>query len=119
MPTVVHFEIPADDPERARRFYYEMFGWQIEKIPGMEYWLINTTGGNPIGGGLMRRESPKQTITNYIDVSSIDEFIEKTKSLGGKALVSKKAVPGMGYYAICLDPEGNTFGIWEDSKEAR
>ncbi len=119
MSTVVHFEIPADDPERARRFYYEMFGWQIEKIPGMEYWLINTTGENPIGGGLMRRESPKQTITNYIDVSSIDEFIEKTKSLGGKALVSKKAVPGMGYYAICLDPEGNTFGIWEDSKEAR
>jgi hypothetical protein len=82
MPTVVHFEIPADDVERAKKFYTDLFGWKMEKWPGtdgndpsssaMEYWIINTTDdkGNKasIGGGMMKRQDTMKQITNFIDV---------------------------------------------------
>jgi predicted enzyme related to lactoylglutathione lyase len=61
MPTIVHFEVPADDVERSRKFYSDLFGWKMEKWPGMEsgmdYWIINTTdneGGKAVGGGMMK-----------------------------------------------------------------
>jgi predicted enzyme related to lactoylglutathione lyase len=119
MPTVVHFEIPAEDIERAKKFYTELFGWEIEKVPEMEYWLITTSGEKAVGGGMMKRQSPHQSITNYIDVSSVDEYASKVEKLGGKIAVPKKAVPGIGYFAICLDMENNAFGIWEDDKDAK
>jgi predicted enzyme related to lactoylglutathione lyase len=78
MPTVVHFEIPADDVERAQKFYGELFGWKIEKLPGpmpMDYWTIMTAakaGEKALDGGMMKRQHPDQRITMYIDVSSID-----------------------------------------------
>ena len=67
MPTIVHFEIPSDDIERSKKFYNELFGWKIEKWPGlsegMEYWLISTVddkGNKALGGGMMKRQSPQQ-----------------------------------------------------------
>jgi hypothetical protein len=120
MPTVVHFEIPADNVDRAKEFYTELFGWKIEEATGMGgYWLITTSGQKAVGGGIMERQNPQQTITNYIDVSSADEYAAKIEKLGGKIVVPKRAVPGMGYFAICLDTENNVFGIWEDNKNAR
>ena len=88
MPTLVHFEIPADDVERSRKFYSDLFGWKMEKWPGMEsgmeYWTINTTdneGGKAVGGGMMKRQNPQQGITNFIDVTSVDEYsAESTES---------------------------------------
>jgi predicted enzyme related to lactoylglutathione lyase len=118
MPNIVHFEIPADDIERARRFYVELFGWEIKKIPGMDYWFISP-GEKTIGGGMMKRADPGQTITNYVEVHSIDEYSRAVENLGGRVKKPKQAVPGMGYFAICLDPEGNTFGIWEVNEEAK
>ena len=44
MFNVVHFEIPADDVERAQKFYGELFGWKIEKFTSpmpMDYWMID------------------------------------------------------------------------------
>lgn len=119
MPTIIHFEIPADDIERARRFYTELFGWEIQKVPALDYWFISPAGERAIGGGMMKRVSPQQTITNYIDVSSVDEYSRIIESLGGKVKMPKQAVPGMGYFVICLDTEGNTFGLWEENKEAK
>lgn len=119
MPTVIHFEIPADDIERARRFYSELFGWEIKKVPETDYWFITTSGERAIGGGMLKRMHPQQCITNYIDVESVDERSRVVESLGGKIKVPKTGVPGMGYFAICLDPEGNTFGIWEVNKDAK
>lgn len=126
MPTIVHFEIPADQPERAKQFYAELFGWRIEKYADatkepMEYWTITTTdqkGDEALGGGMMRRQSPQQPITNYIDVPSIEEYSVKVKTLGGQVVVPKTAVPGMGYFALCLDTENNAFAIWEDDTNA-
>lgn len=123
MSTIVHFEIPADDLERAKKFYAELFGWKIEKYPGpMEYWMITTTnekGEKAIDGGMMKRQNQQQPITNYIDVLSIDEYAVKVEKLGGKVVVPKYAIPGVGYFAVCLDTENNSFAIWENDKNAK
>ena len=73
-----------------------------------------------IGGGLMKRQNPQQQgIMNYIDVRSVDEYSSKVERLGGKIVVPKMPVKGMGYFAVCLDTENNTFGIWETNSEAK
>jgi uncharacterized protein len=128
MPTLVHFEVPADDVERSRKFYTDLFGWKIEKWPGadagdIQYWTVTTTddkGNNAsVGGGMMKRQNPQQQITNFIDVKSVDEYSSKVVKLGGKVVVSKMAVPGMGYFAVCHDTENNSFGLWESNESAK
>ncbi len=123
MPTITHFMIPAEDLERAERFYTEIFGWKIKKLPGpLDYYEIETTtteGEKGLGGGMARRDNPDEKITNYIDVPSIDEYIAKIEKLGGKVAVPKMAVPGTGYVAICVDTENNVFGLWETDVNAR
>ena len=125
MATVVHFEIPADDVERARKFYGELFGWKIEKFTGqtpMEYWMVSTgreEGQMGVDGGMLKREMPKQHTIIYIDVPSVDDAMDKVKSLGGQVVFPKMAIPGMGYFAVCLDPENNGFGLWENDPQAQ
>ena len=121
MPTIVHFEIPVDDIQRARKFYSELFGWEIKDsgMPGTEYFSVMTTGENPVHGGMMKRQQPQQQISPYIDIPSVDDYEAKIKELGGTILMAKSPVPGMGYFAMCMDTEGNVFGIWEENKEAQ
>ena len=129
MPTLVHFEIPSDDIDRSKKFYNELFGWTIEKLPeeslpeGMEYFIISTVddkGNKALSGGMMKRQNPQQQgITNYIDVKSVDEYSTKVEQLGGKVMIPKKPVPGMGHFAICSDTENNSFGIWETDANAK
>lgn len=136
MPTIVHFEIPSDNIERAKKFYSELFGWKIEKWPGtetgeltsaatgqpMEYWMVTTTddkGNKALGGGMMKRQMPEHHITNYIGVTSVDEYSSNVKNLGGKVVAPKHAVPGMGYFSLCLDTENNSFAIWESNENAK
>jgi predicted enzyme related to lactoylglutathione lyase len=125
MPTVVHFEIPADDVERAQKFYGALFGWKIEKFTSpmpMDYWMVTTgakAGEMALGGGMLKRQQPDQRITIYVDVPSVDEYMERVKKLGGQVCVPKMAVPGMGYYAVCLDQENNGFGLWENNPSAQ
>jgi len=123
MPTIVHFDIGSDDPERARKFYEALFGWKMEKPPGMtDYYLIETRGleGEPgVGGGLGKRDEPGQRITSYIGVSSIDEYVAKVERLGGKVATPRTAVPGWGYLAICFDTEDNMFGLWQGDGTAK
>ncbi|UCF78160.1 MAG: VOC family protein [Candidatus Eiseniibacteriota bacterium] len=121
MLRVTHFEIHADEPERAVEFYEKVFGWKIHKWQGpMEYWLVSTgPDGQPgINGGIMRREAGGTTY-NTIDVPSVDEFIRKVGEAGGKVKAPKIAVPGVGYMAYCQDTEGNTFGIMEEDSSAK
>ena len=122
MLRVTHFEITADDPERAIKFYSDVFGWKVHKWEGpMDYWLIATGPEDQpgINGGLMKREQPGAATTNTIDVPSADEFIAKITEAGGKILQPKQAVPGVGYFAYCQDTEGNTFGIMEEDTSAK
>jgi predicted enzyme related to lactoylglutathione lyase len=112
---IVWFEIPADNPERAKKFYTSLFGWKIKKFPGMtDYWHIDTGGPDASpDGGLMKRKQPGQTITNYVLVASVDKAAAKVQTLGGRICMSKTEVPQMGYFVICADPEGNMFALWE------
>jgi hypothetical protein len=127
MPTIVHFEIPADDVERSKKFYSDLFGWKIEIWPGStvddkEYWMITTTdekGNKALGGGMMKRQMSQHQNTNFIDVESVDEYSSKVQQLGGKVVVPKMSVPGMGYLAYCLDTENSSFGIWETNESAK
>jgi len=122
MPTIVHFDIPAEDTERARKFYSSMFGWKFESFPEMQYSLITTLNldGTPgVGGGMGKRMDPSQRMTNYFGVASIDAALRQVERLGGTVLTEKMAVPGMGFLANCLDTEGNPFGLWEEDAGAR
>lgn len=85
--------------------------------PGMDYWVINT--GESMGGGLMKRQTPEHRITDYFDVASLLESSAKVEKLGGKLLIPKMAVPGMGYFSLCMDTEGNVFGLWEADPQAK
>jgi len=122
LTTIVHFEIPTDNIERAKKFYNDLFAWKMENMPGpMEYWMFRTTddkGKEVIGGGLMKRMYPQQPITNYIGVNSVSEFAKKVEKAGGKVVVPKTEVPGFGWFAQCLDTENNAFAIWEMNPEA-
>ena len=84
-PSICWFEIPADNPERAKKFYGSLFGWKIKPFPGMtDYWHIDTGGGDDTpDGGLMKRVHPEQPITNYVAVSSVNESAVKVEKLGG------------------------------------
>ncbi|MEO9363818.1 MAG: VOC family protein [Nitrososphaera sp.] len=125
MATIVHFEIPADNIERANKFYGSLFGWKMEKMPGsdpMEYWMFRTTndkGEQVIGGGIMKRQMPDHGITNYIGVDSVERYAKKVQELGGKVKVPKTEVPGFGWFAVCTDSENNTFALWEANPQAQ
>ncbi len=121
--TIVHFEIPADDVERLRKFYSQLFGWKIEKTEGpTDYWFIQTVPvdekGNPtrqgVNGGMIKKQNPEHKVTNYILVESVDEYSKKIEALGGKVIVPKMEVPNMGFWAMAIDPEGNHFAVWEE-----
>jgi predicted enzyme related to lactoylglutathione lyase len=119
--TIIHFEIPANDVEKMKKFYSDLFNWKIEKLPTMEYYSVTTVPmdekGNllrpGVNGGLYKKDQPQRQPLNYTYVESVDEYSKKIADLGGKILVTKKEVPGMGWFAVAQDPEGNTFGIFE------
>jgi hypothetical protein len=122
--TVVHFEIPANDTEKLKKFYSGVFGWKIEKgsedMSGpMEYWLLGTVPMDKqmrplrpgVNGGLYKKTNKEMKPVIYISVESADEFIGKIKKLGGKIIVPKQEVPQVGWTAVAADPEGNQFAI--------
>jgi len=120
MNRVVHFEIPADDPETSSKFYQEIFGWTFTKWEGpMPYWLIDTGSGAPgINGGMLVRRDPAQPVANTIEVNSVDEYAAKIESLGGKIVLPKMPIPGVGYLAYFSDLDGNIFGIMHNDPNA-
>jgi len=119
---VVHFEIPFDDEDRARKFYRDAFGWTIQELPEMHYNLVQTgpitEDGFPkevgyIGGGMLRRESPTDRPVITIDVEDIDAALAKIESLGGMTVLGRQDVGEMGWAAYFKDVEGNLMGLWQ------
>ena len=119
--SIVWFEIPADDTERAKGFYHKLFGWKMTPLPHMpDYWHMDTGGADASpDGGIMKRMHPQHTITSYVNVPSVTKFAAKVEKLGGSICKPKTAVPGMGYFAVCQDTENNTFAIWEMNPKAK
>ena len=121
MPRVIHFEIPADNPERAVTFYEKVFGWNINKWEGpADYWLA-MTGPDDVPGinGAITRRADRGTVTYALDVPSVDEFTQRIVEAGGSVITPKMPIPGIGWHAYCKDTEGNTFGIMEADPSAR
>ena len=122
MPRVVHFEIGSDDPDRAAKFYKDLFGWKIEKWSGpQDYWLV-TTGEDSapgINGGISHRMHPGMATVNTIDVENVDDIVQKIKDAGGKILAPKMTIPGVGYLAYAQDTEGNVFGVMQSDRGAK
>jgi predicted enzyme related to lactoylglutathione lyase len=122
MATIVHFDIPAEDPQRAKNFYATLFDWKFQEFPEMQYSLFTTTNldGTPgVGGGLGKRMDPSQRSMNYFGVPDIDAAVKQVRKLGGTTISGKMAVPQMGYLVNCMDTEGNPFGLWEENPKAQ
>jgi uncharacterized protein len=112
---VVHFEIPAEDPERAVQFYTNAFGWKIQKWNGpQEYWLVDTGDGEPgINGGIMRRTPPFDRVVNTVNVDNIDAASARVKEFGATLVGEKMNIPDVGYLQYAQDPDGNIFGMMQ------
>ena len=119
MNRVIHFDISADEPERAIRFYRDVFGWSIKKWNGpVDYWLVETGAGEPgIDGGIAYRKEHETTIMT-IAVTSVDEAVQKIEQTGGTVIQPKTSVSKVGYVAYCKDTEGNIFAIMEEDATA-
>jgi uncharacterized protein len=118
---VTHFEIFGDNPAALARFYREMFGWIIERAPGVDYWRIDPgkPGNGAISGGLTYRTAtePRHWV-HYVNVESLDDSIAVAERLGGRVMRPKTAVPKTAWYAVMADPDGNTFAIWQADQTA-
>jgi len=123
---VVHFEIPFDDGDRARRFYTGAFGWQLQELPEMGYTLVSTGPNGEqgplepgfINGGILQRGGQITGPVITIDVDDIDQALATIEGLGGTTVVGRQAVGDMGFTAYATDTEGNTIGLWETAPEA-
>jgi predicted enzyme related to lactoylglutathione lyase len=121
--TIIHFEIPANDVEKLKGFYEKLFGWKFvyTSMPGMEYWLIQTVPTDEKGmllrqgvnGGMYKKDNEMQKPTNWIQVDDLDAQIKKLKKLGGSLIVEKMEIPGIGWSALGLDPEGNQVAMMQ------
>jgi uncharacterized protein len=122
MPRIVHFEMPADNVDRAVKFYTDVFGWKSQKYAGSptDYRLVITGDEKQpgINGGIMARGQEKCVI-NSIDVPDVDAYIKKIKSAGGKMLTPKMPIPGVGYFAYFQDTEGNKVGVYQTDMSAK
>ncbi|RJQ29894.1 VOC family protein [Candidatus Parcubacteria bacterium] len=130
MNRVVHFEIQAENPERAIKFYRDIFGWDFQRWGEQEYWMVMTAPKDSkepgINGGLLPRPAktpPKECGTNSyvctVLVQNFDETAKKILAAGGIVAMPKFALPGMAWQGYFLDTEGNTFGIHQPDPNAK
>ena len=130
MDKVVHFEIPADDVDRAQKFYRDLFGWDIQKAGEMPYWTIKTVETDEkmmpkevgaINGGMLKRDEENDPSGTkpviVINVPNVEEHCKKVEEAGGKVVMPVMKVGDMGMYARVEDTEKNIIGLWQDLKK--
>ena len=112
---ITHIEFPADDIERAKRFYTAVAGWELSTMEGQpDYWLFRT--GENSGGGIgMRGQSVGNVVRVYITVDQLEPAVAAAEANGGSVVTPPSDVPGMGRFAAVLDSEGNEVGLWENA----
>lgn len=127
MDKVIHFEIPADDLDRAKEFYRSIFDWELNDADmggGTMYTTVRTVATNElmvptepgaINGGMMKRSADTPTPVITIQVDSIDDALKKVEAGGGATVQARTEIPNMGAFAYFRDSEGNTLGLWESS----
>ena len=116
---VVHWEFWSEDPVRIAEFYRAVFGWNIRPLPGLNYQLVEPGGTGGIGGGIMKPQAGPwlAKLALYIDVDDLDRFSDKIRQAGGKILVDKMDVPGVGQLSLFEDLDGRVLGMWKQLKE--
>ena len=131
MGRVVHFELQADDCQRAMKFYGDVFGWKFDDwsgVTGSEYWgIITGEEGTPgINGGLLKRPCPPpaseqgtNAFTCTVQIEDYDAVEKKILAAGGKVVLPKYALMGMAWQGYYLDTEGNVFGLHQPDKNAK
>jgi len=122
MPRVIHFEIPADNVDRAQKFYADVFGWQFKRWEGPMDYRLATTGKPPepgIDGAILPRQAPGAPVVNTVSVKSVDESVKTIEKAGGKIILPRMAIPGIGWLAYANDTEGNPFGVLEPDTNAK
>jgi uncharacterized protein len=114
---IVHIEIPADDTAKAREFYGPLFGWEFNEFPGTpgEYHVFQASDRQ--GGAITSMEPGKVGMRSYFLVDDINAGAARVKELGGEA-GDAMPVPKMGWFAVCKDPQGNDFGLWQTDESA-
>jgi len=124
---VVHFELPYDDGDRARAFYGELFGWDLQSYPGSEYTMVSTgptTREGPseagfINGGMgPRNEGGLRTPVVVIDVDDIDATLADIEAKGGSVVQPRSPVGEMGWMAYFTDTESNVVGLWQTAPQS-
>jgi len=120
MAKIVHFEIPVDDAARASAFYRDTLGWQINGLGAQPYWLViaGTDDEPGANGALIARGDVHRSPVLIVGVDDIDATIAKVEAGGGRMLHGKLPVPGVGWSAYFVDPEGNTIGIFQPNPSA-
>ncbi|MCH9657820.1 VOC family protein [archaeon] len=122
MNKAVHFEIPYDNQDRAQKFYQDVFGWQINKFPDMDYHIAITgpsdEKGRPseaghVNGGLLPKDPTGSHPVIVMDVTDIEEHIKKVETAGGKTVMPAMKIGEFGLYARVSDTENNVIGLWQ------
>lgn len=115
---VVHWELWSEDPEAAAAFYEAVFDWKIRHLPDLNYRAVETGGEGGINGGIMKPQKGPWPgkLALYIDVDDLDVYAEKIRAAGGKIVVDKMDVPGVGQLSLFEDPDGRVLGMWKQLK---
>ena len=123
MPRIVHFEIPAENPEKVSKFYTDTFGWEIKKWDdtSMDYWLVKTGDKSEMGidGGIYKKNDKMREVVNTVGVKDIKESVEMVKKNGGSVMGEIQEIPKVGMFVYAMDPEGNKFGIMQPFPDAK
>ena len=118
MAHLAHFAINADDVARAKRFYEQVFGWTITAWGPPKFYQIATGGPHPVRGALQGRRAllPGQRTVGFectLSVESIDDTAKAVLANGGKTIMEKSVIVGVGTLMFFQDPEGNAFGAMQ------
>ncbi len=111
---VVHFEIAVKDGDKGRKFYSKVFDWNINVVDGMNYGMVDPDEGG-ISGGIMQAEEGKfpPYVTLYMLVDDIQKYLDRAVALGAHTIAPPTEIPGMGWYGLFKDPDGNLIGLWQ------
>ena len=114
---VVHWEFWSQQPQQLSNFYARVFGWSMRELPEMNYTLVETGAGG-CGGGIMQPQKGPWpgNMTFYIDVDQLEGYAQRVKDAGGKILVERMDVPGVGSFMLFEDPDGRVLGMWQRLK---
>ena len=115
---VVHWEFWSENPESISDFYKKVFDWEVRHIPEMNYRLVETGGEGGINGGIMTPQKGPWpfNLALYIDVDDLDAYNDRIRKAGGKIVVDKMDVPGVGQLSLFQDPDGRVLGMWKQLK---